>query len=1330
MTATSQLRTYNRRDSAVFLKTTEKWGGLSNMAGGYSLWVNRVPIPTSEHLYQACRFPHMPDVQKVVIEQASPMTAKMKTKPFRSQSRPDWDDVRVRIMRWCLRVKLAQNWQKFANLLIETGERPIVEESRKDEFWGAKPQDDGTLVGWNVLGRLLMELREELKRPTADGLRRVEPIPLPEFTLYGKAILAVEPRNHVITQPDPDLIPSADSLWVNPPHPLEPSHADEVEADASESPIVELKAEAPKPQPLSQEAARSMTPYPKRLIEVDLPIARISAHARREKSIRHGHISTLHIWWARRPLAACRAVILASLWPDPVDLTDGDWRGYSDATNITPTRFLDAAKSALLAFADKRVLLERDGKIDAHTVKALAAIAKGPGWFDGKQGPSRLRTGLLDFIADFANWDNSTDPLFLSIARDLTQAAHEALGGEPGTRPLVIDPFAGGGSIPLEALRVGADAFASDLNPIPVLLNKVVLEYIPKHGQQLADQVRIWGQWVKERAEKELAAYYPKDVANKKDGTPEATPIAYLWARTVLSEAPGEGTIPVEVPLMRSLWLAKKAGRKRALRWVRDEKGRVKTQTLEVVYVVDGQPTPTRVKRPLLEIFEPKKDSEVEGGTVARGNATCPVTGYTTKVDSVRSQLKKRRGGAADSRLFCVVTTRASEQGRFYRLPTKADQEAFDAAAAELARRITTGGESRLPIAPDEPLPPPGGLGFRVQPYGMTQWLHLFSPRQLLALTTLARLVREAGERMRTGESPAAAEGGPLRTTSAPTAMTPDLADAVQACLAMAIDKQADLSNALCAWEPVAECPRHLFGRQAISMVWDYGEGIATGESSGAFSVQIDRAAHILEQIGNNWSVGHIERATATAHPLPDDAAACFVTDPPYYDAVPYSDLSDFFYVWLKRTLPPSLLPAFADTLTPKDQECIVDDAKGKDHASFEAMMQRAMAEGRRVTAATGIGVVVFAHKSTAGWEAQLKGMIEAGWTVTGSWPIDTEMGSRLRAMDSAALASSVHLVVRPRETQDIGEWREVLAELPVRLREWMPRLAAEGVVGADAIFACLGPALEIFSRYARVEKNDGTAMTLRDYLPEVWAAVSKEALSMIMVDADATGLEPDARLTAMWLWTVGGGNPQAGGDAAAGEDDEEKGEDDDAPAKKPKVTGFVLEFDAARMIGQGLGIVLEKSESIVEIKGEIARLRPVSERTKHLFGSEAKEAGLAAATAAASKAKKKALKDAAPLFQSEEEIKEEIIKAEVESAGKLAANKAGATVLDRVHQSMLLFAAGRGEALKRFLVEDGVGKDGRFWKLAQSLSALYPTGADEKRWVDGVLARKKGLGF
>lgn len=335
-----------------------------------------------------------------------------------------------------------------------------------------------------------------------------------------------------------------------------------------------------------------MNQYSKRLIEVDLPIKRISEHARREKSIRHGHISTLHIWWARRPLAACRAVICAALWPDPAD-------------PLCPDSFREAAKEWMRKWANNyRALLSPE------SLKRFIGFQKDPDKFNDNL---ELRYALLDFIADFSNWDNSTKGEYLETSRALTQIAHEALGGMPGTKPLLVDSFAGGGSIPLEALRVGADAFASDLNPVAVLLNKVVLEYIPKYGQQLANEVRKWGNWIKKEAEKELAEFYPKDP----DG---AMPIAYLWARTIMCEGPGCGA---EVPLIRSLWLAKNGSKSVALRMIPNQ----------------------REKRVDFAIIQNVKAQDVKDGTIRRGSATCPCCGFTTQVDSVRRQLKERKGG-------------------------------------------------------------------------------------------------------------------------------------------------------------------------------------------------------------------------------------------------------------------------------------------------------------------------------------------------------------------------------------------------------------------------------------------------------------------------------------------------------------------------------------------------------------------------------------------------------------------------------------------------------------------------------------------------------------
>ncbi|MBR8828507.1 MAG: DUF1156 domain-containing protein [Gomphosphaeria aponina SAG 52.96 = DSM 107014] len=1013
-----------------------------------------------------------------------------------------------------------------------------------------------------------------------------------------------------------------------------------------------------------------MPDYPKRLIEVDLPIKRISAHSRREKSIRHGHISTLHIWWARRPLAACRAVICAALWLDPAD-------------SLTPVTYRQQVADIIFDFATK--VNNNTNNLAKHCStenwKKWQVLANSQLDIDKSEHLNILRYRLLDFIADFANWDNSTKKEYLETSRALTQAAHEANGGIPETKPLVVDPFAGGGSIPLEALRVGADAFASDLNPVAVLLNKVVLEYIPKYGQKLADEVRKWGEWVKEEAEKELGQFYPKD----EDGS---TPIAYLWARTIISEAPDDGTgIPVEVPLMSSLLLAKKKNRNRALRWARDEQGQVKTETVEVAYA-DG--VTRKLRRPLLEIFEPKSVKEVEDGTVARGSATCPVSGFTTPVTSVRKQLKPRRGGADDARLFCVVTTHESEKGRFYRLPNERDLEAIALAKDELERRKVEH-QGELSLVPDEPVPP-NSRSFRLELYGIHKYGEIFTSRQALALTTLVRLVNQVGDKVDEFENK-------------------KLGSLVQCCLCFILDKLADKNSSLCRWKSSAEyMAGNTFSRQALPIVFDYCEANLFGGVTGDINSEVKWVEKLILHcvLTKNESNSQAEQLDATSHSLPDDFVQAFFSDPPYYDAIEYSDLSDFFYVWLKRSLPLSLKTSFKDELTPKDGECIVSPHRNQDKAYFETTMAKAMAEGCRILSPNGIGIIVFAHKSTSGWEALLQAMIDAGWTITASWAIDTEMGSRLLAMNSAALASSIHLVCRPRTKKQIGDWRDVLQELPLRIHEWMPRLASEGIVGADAIFACLGPALEIFSRYDSVEKASGNVVTLKDYLEHVWAAVSQEALRMIFKDADTSSLEEDARLTAMWLWTLS---------IEAYDNKETAVDEDDESTSKAANTGFSLEYDSVRKFAQGLGAELENLTTLVEIKGDKARLLPVSERTKILLAKNGSD------TPKTTKKKKGKEMVQISLFPEEEQNT-------TQNSNDLAIENIGKTVLDRIHQSMLLFASGRSDALKTFLVDDGIGDDQRFWTLAQSLSALYPNGTNEKRWVDGVLAKKKGLGF
>ena len=845
----------------------------------------------------------------------------------------------------------------------------------------------------------------------------------------------------------------------------------------------------------------------------------------------------------------------------------------------------------------------------------------------------------------------------------------------------------------------------SDLNPVACLINKVLLEDIPRHGPELAEELRRVGAEVKKAAEKELAEFYPRDT----DG---ARPIAYLWARTVRCEAPNCGA---EIPLMRSFWLCKKAERRRALR-------------TKVVRPAKGEP---RVE---FELFTPTTEKEVRGGTVSRAKASCVCCDTVLAPERVRAQLAAQRGGAdvvfdakgnraGGAALLAVVTSREGHTGRHYRLPTDDDYRAVWRAQQRLKGVAAKTQADGLNAIPDEPLPPIGTLGFRVQRYGMTQWGDLFTARQKLALSVMVSIhgstQRESGSRIRE-------------------------------LLALNLGRCADYATSLCSWKNTTEKLNHTFGRQALPIMWDFTEVNLISDTAGNESWIV----RIAEREGCAVTTqGQTTIADACNSPLPDESAGCWFTDPPYYDAIPYSDLSDFFLVWLKRTLPghPLLRDPFDPTnpLSPKLQEAVEDEAKKvngkpKDRTWFEDTMAKAFAEGRRVLRDDGIGSVVFAHKTTEGWEALLSGMIRGGWTITGSWPISTEMATRLRARDSAALTTSVHLICRPRpEDAAIGDWGQVLRELPKRVADWMNRLQEEGVRGADLVFACIGPALEVYSRYSKVVDAEEREILLggnpeareahqRGFLAYVWEVVGRAALEEVLGTAEAKArngaagsFEEDARLTALFLWTLQATTQDA--EPVSTPDDEnvdaepDDDDEDEAPSSKKKNKGLSLPFDVARRFAQPLGIHLDAWEGrCIETDKGIVRLVPVLDRAEQLFGEDG--AGVVADRLEMHRTGP----IQATLFPLDDDptptpIKGRRRKGAVDISDESLRKHRGATTLDHVHAAMLLQSFGRANALRALLkTETERGPD--FLRLANALSALYPQGSDEKRLLDAML--------
>lgn len=823
-----------------------------------------------------------------------------------------------------------------------------------------------------------------------------------------------------------------------------------------------------------------------RLIEVAFPLKQASLASVHEKNVRHGHISTLHIWPARRPLAACRAALLATLLPDPGD----------------PEK--------------RQALLEKIGGV---VEKEEEEKKNGTGQMVLEE-KEKLEGGVLA-------WGRENDPAM----DELRAMIREAYGDKA---PKVLDPFAGGGAIPLEAMRLGCDVTASDLNPVAWFILKCTLEYpkqfagkkwpLPAFVKEwpdfvedflagkikkrkgktkshftderqllmlelpeadLAWQVRAWGRWVLEKAKADLASRYPTI-----DNEPT---VAYLWARTARDKI-----TMGRIPLLKTFWLSKKTGKRVALLPVPKEDGSGVTFTL--LEEPDLKNIGKIIKNyPFLEKWEITKDkfnAFLNNGTMNRAGVWSPCSGRPGLISLTMDDLRfQGQQGLLRSQMTAVVTEAMAPKGKRtfkrYRLPIEEEIKASEVEIEDLDEVF-----ENIPFGlPDEPTPTGGGSGasraFSIQKYGMKKWSDLFTPRQLFALGTFIKHTRKAFDEI--------------------TKSDDKTAEAIGSYLSICIDRLADYSSALCTWHNGAEKMRNTFGRFALPIVWDYTEVSPVSNTSGNYGGALEWVtrfiSHALTGLEGSLNPNLISRsATSEFHEKVD----IVLTDPPYYDAIPYSDLMDFFYVWLRRNqygYNKEIDSVFSDRLSPKwdhekqDGELIDDESRfgGNKEASkkaYEDGMARAFMSCCDGLTDEGRLVIVFANKEVDAWETLISALIRGGGIVTASWPIRTEMPNRVRGVSAAALSSSVWIVCRKRaKTAEFGWDSRVLDQMKETLfgpretlggRNILQYFFDLGIRGPDFIWAALGPALEAYSAHPYVKKTEGGIMTVQDFLKEV----------------------------------------------------------------------------------------------------------------------------------------------------------------------------------------------------------------------------------------------------
>ena len=804
---------------------------------------------------------------------------------------------------------------------------------------------------------------------------------------------------------------------------------------------------------------------PRRLIEEAFPLKKVSKDSKHEKNVRHGHISTLHIWPARRPLAACRAVTIATLLPDPEDAPPKMKEEY---TRLSGSPLPEKQREYLCN--DLIASLTRWGD------------ENGQGDWDAKDQKGR--------------WVNK-----LRIARELILMAYD---GHP---PKVLDMFAGGGSIPLEAMRLGCEVTASDYNPVAWFLLKCTLEYPQRLAGKttplpdlnlgerpdlqkgdLADHVRLWGQWVLENAQKELAPYYP--VIDSK------LTVAYLWARTIPCQDPKCGGI---VPLLKTLWVSKKAEKtlkdtpenrdRPDFLWLKETKNQTKV-------VINGKRAiklcpDSKTRRVRFEIFTPDNEDDVGKPTMSRATATCPFPDCSSQQPD---HYIKRCGHEGKLKAQMTTVVYQEEYGKEYRLPT---QEEID--KAEIPAVVLEAMADQIPHGiPDEPMPGPKTLGFVVPLYGFKKWSDLFTDRQLLALMTFVKWTQAARCEIKRSVYPS------------------EWIKAIEMYLAININRLADYASTICIWETHASEVKHTFARFALPMTWDFAEGNPLSDKTRYYKGAIEYVGRFLTKTLSGLRPRQLglELLNLPAQVLSSRPMNTIITDPPYYDAIPYADLSDFFYVWLRRSIGDQFPDVFAEVLTPKSDELVQhsDHFDGDNKAAkefYESGMAATFQSAHNSLIDNGRIVIVFAHKSPEAWETLVSAMIESCLVVTASWPIDTELKNSTSSQGKAALATSLWLVCRKRPTNvKEGHYGQVKRDMQKRITERLRYFWDAGIRGPDFVWAAIGPALESYSSYKEVRRINKQVFTVTEFLTEVRRIVTDFALGKILHGTSTEALD------------------------------------------------------------------------------------------------------------------------------------------------------------------------------------------------------------------------------